>query len=293
MIRSMTGFGKAERETAEKKITVELRSLNSRQLDLNIKIPAIYRDRETIMRNEIASLLKRGKTDLSIYIDSKGIDNIPVINTGVVKYYVEQLHETGKGLGVGDYSPLEMMKLAMRMPDILTSKKLEPDEKEWDDVYSTFLSALEQLDSYRIQEGEAMKSDLENRITSIEKNLSEINPFEEKRIENIRGRLQQNMKEFFNNNSVDRNRFEQEIIYYLEKLDITEEKVRLLNHIEYFRETLNSEEPSGKKIGFITQEIGREINTIGSKANDFNIQKLVVQMKDELEKIKEQSLNIL
>lgn len=289
----MTGFGKAERETAEKKITVELRSLNSRQLDLNTKIPAIYRDRETIMRNEIASVLKRGKTDLSIYIDSKGIDNIPVINTGVVKYYVEQLHETGKALGMGDYSPLEMMKLAMRMPDTLTSKKLEPDEKEWDDVYNTFLSALEQLDSYRIQEGEAMKTDLENRITSIERNLSEINPFEEKRIENIRGRLQQNMKEFFNNNSVDRNRFEQEIIYYLEKLDITEEKVRLLNHIEYFRETLNSEEPSGKKIGFITQEIGREINTIGSKANDFNIQKLVVQMKDELEKIKEQSLNIL
>ncbi len=293
MIKSMTGFGKAECELEDKKLTIELRSLNSRQLDVNIKIPAIYRGRETALRNEIATRVKRGKADLTIQIDSKGTDNISRINSTVVRHYVEQLSKTGKELGLGNPDPLEMMKLAMRMPDTLTNEKTEPGEKEWESVFGSFMTALDQLDRYRIQEGEAMKSDMKERILAIEENLSAIDQFEGARIDNIRKRLQQNLQEFLNKNNVDRNRFEQEIIYYLEKLDITEEKVRLSNHIAYFRETLEAKESEGKKLGFIGQEIGREINTIGSKANDFNIQKLVVQMKDELEKIKEQSLNIL
>ena len=185
------------------------------------------------------------------------------------------------------------MKMAIRMPDTLVHEKPEEDENEWEMVYGSFRVALDELARFRIQEGTAMKAELENSIRVIEENLSAIEKFEGNRIDNVRKRLQQNLQEFFNNNNVDRNRFEQEIIYYLEKLDISEEKVRLINHMAYFRETLEEEEPVGKKLGFISQEIGREINTIGSKANDFNIQKLVVQMKDELEKIKELSLNIL
>ena len=185
-----------------------------------------------------------------------------------------------------------MLKISLRLPDTYASEKQDLDEVEWEAVYGSFLNALEQLDNYRIQEGEAMKTDLEIRINSIEENLGSVEEFEEQRIENIRNKLRQNMQEHFNSNLIDNNRFEQEIIYYIEKIDISEEKVRLKNHISYFRETLG-EEQAGKKLAFISQEMGREINTIGSKANDFNIQKLVVKMKDDLEKIKEQSLNIL
>ncbi|MGF1585475.1 MAG: YicC/YloC family endoribonuclease [Bacteroidales bacterium] len=293
MIRSMTGFGKSECDLADKKITIELRSLNSRQLDINLKIPSIYRDKETILRNEIALHLNRGKVDLTIHFDQTSAGFMSRINTPVVTKYAKQLQETGRELGMKEYDPLEMLKMAMRLPDTITNEKTEADENEWTLVFSSFLTALEQINKFRIQEGDAMHADLVNRINTIEQLLSDVDQFETSRIEIIRNRLQQNLNEFFSNNSVDRNRFEQEIIFYLEKLDITEEKVRLKNHIEYFRETLKSEEPGGKKLGFISQEMGREINTIGSKANDFNIQKIVVQMKDELEKIKEQSLNLL
>jgi uncharacterized protein (TIGR00255 family) len=293
MIRSMTGFGKSELELADKKITIELRSLNSRQMDINLKLPAIYRDRESLLRNEIAQKLNRGKIDAAVYFDNTGTDAIPRINSKVVKFYAEQLQATGRELGMKTGDPLEIMKLAMRMPDTLTNERSEPDENEWNMIYSSFLEAIEQTDNFRIQEGKALESDLVDRLTSIGQLLSSITGFEKGRIENIRKKLQQNLNEFFNNSSVDRNRFEQELIFYLEKFDITEEKVRLQNHIDFFRETMNADEPAGKKLGFIAQEMGREINTIGSKANDFNIQKLVVQMKDELEKIREQSLNLL
>ncbi len=293
MIKSMTGYGKAECEIAGKKIIIELRSLNSKQLDLNIKLSSVYREKEPVTRTDIASRLKRGKIDLVIYADYKGADSIPTINVEVVKNYVEQLKKTGGEIGLDEYNPLEMMKIAMRLPDTYVSEKPDLDEAEWEAVYKAFLSALEQLDNYRIQEGEAMRADLDNRINSIEKHLAGIGQFEEKRIESIRKRIRQNLQEYLNSSIIDRDRFEQEIIYYLEKIDISEEKVRLENHIAYFRETLREEEQTGKKLGFISQEIGREINTIGSKANDFNIQKLVVKMKDDLEKIKEQSLNIL
>jgi uncharacterized protein (TIGR00255 family) len=293
MVRSMTGFGKSERELAEKKITIELRSLNSRQLDINLKLPAIYRDKENLLRNEIAQKLNRGKIDAVIYIDNTGTDAVPRINSKVVKFYAEQLLSTGRELGMEADDPLEIMKLAMRMPDTLTNERTEPDENEWNMVYSCFLEAIEQTDHFRIQEGKALETDLVDRITTIGQLLSSIAGFEQGRIENIRKKLHQNLNEFFNNSSIDRNRLEQELIFYLEKLDITEEKVRLQNHIDFFRETLKSNEQAGKKLGFIAQELGREINTIGSKANDFNIQKIVVQMKDELEKIREQSLNLL
>ncbi len=294
----MTGFGKAECELAGTRVTVEIRSLNSRQLDINLKLPAVYREKEALLRNQIASRLIRGKIDVTILIDQVATDQVatdqlPFINKAVVKHYFEELKKTTKVLNIKENYPLEMMKMALRMPDTLINYRIVPDEKEWETVYSSFLEAVDRTDKYRAGEGEAMKSDLQNRISAIEACLLEIDRFEGTRIENIRTRLQQNLNEFLSNNNIDRNRFEQEIIFYLEKLDITEEKVRLKNHLDYLKDTLNGEEASGKKLGFISQELGREINTIGSKANDFNIQKLVVQMKDDLEKIKEQSLNIL
>ncbi len=293
MIKSMTGFGKAVCETSGKKITIEIRTLNSRNLDINIKLPAIYRDHESTLRNQVASKLNRGKTDIMIQVDQTGTEHTTKINRTVVKHYAAELNRTARELDISINDPVETLKIVMRMPDTLVSEQSLPDKSEWDTVYNSFIEALNETDNYRIAEGKAMQSDLENRIMLIEISLTSIDQFEAKRIETIRDRLQQNLGEFVGSNNIDRNRLEQEIIFYLEKLDITEEKVRLRNHIDYLRETLSGKEPSGKKVGFITQEIGREINTIGSKANDFNIQKLVVQMKDELEKIKEQSLNIL
>ncbi len=212
MIKSMTGYGKAECEIAGKKIIIELRSLNSRQLDLNIKLSSAYREKEPVTRTDIASRLKRGKIDLVIYADYKGADSIPAINVEVVKNYVEQLKKTGGEIGLDEYNPLEMMKIAMRLPDTYVSEKPDLDEAEWDAVYKAFLSALEQLDNYRIQEGEAMRADLDNRINSIEKHLAGIGQFEEKRIESIRKRIRQNLQEYLNSSINDRDRFEQEII---------------------------------------------------------------------------------
>ncbi len=293
MIKSMTGFGKAVCELPGKKVTIEIRSLNSRHLDINLKIPGIYREKETLFRTDISHTMSRGKVDLVITIDHTGTEHIPEINRKAVKHYFQELSKTAAELRItGDHN-LELMKLAMRMPDILVSAKQAPRQDEWEKVYQVFREALGQVDEFRWDEGNAMKKDLERRIESIEASLAEIDRFEAGRIDTVRSRLQQNLNEFFSNNNVDRNRFEQEIIYYIEKFDITEEKVRLANHIDYFRNSLSLKDPAGKKLGFITQEMGREINTIGSKANDFNIQKLVVQMKDDLEKIKEQSLNIL
>ncbi len=293
MIKSMTGFGKAECSLPGKTVTLELRSLNSKQLDVNFKIPSAYREKESVFRNEIALRFKRGKIDLMIHTDHHQADQAPEINREVIKKYTDQLTGICTELGIKNTDKFELMKIAMRMPEIYSSNKSGPEESEWENLFNSFHLAAGQLDDYRLQEGKALAGDLEKRISSIEKHLHDIDKFESKRIKTVRGRLEQNLKEFFNNNNIDRNRFEQEIIYYLEKLDITEEKVRLSNHIDYFRQTLTGVEPAGKKLGFISQEIGREINTIGSKANDFEIQKLVVHMKDELEKIKEQALNIL
>ncbi len=290
----MTGFGKADCELAGKRITIEIRSLNSRQLDISIKLPAAYREKEALLRNHIASKLIRGKIDVTISIDLvDSADQVSFINKAAIKHYLDELKKTTKELNIKGNDPWEMMKIALRMPDTLTYYQTGPDKKEWNTIYEGFLNAVERADKYRSEEGEAMKSDLQNRISAIETSLKAIERFEGMRIETIRARLDQRLNEFLSVNNIDKNRFEQEIIFYLEKLDITEEKVRLKNHIDYLKDTLNGEEASGKKLGFISQEMGREINTIGSKANEFNIQKLVVQMKDDLEKIKEQLLNIL
>ncbi len=288
----MTGFGKASAEYKDKKITIEIKSLNSKQSDVNIRMPQQYKEKELVLRNELIQHLNRGKIDLSVWIEGGEGDKTIQFNEGLIKEYYEQLERVSKTIN----QPLEneqVMQIIMRMPDVLKTEQKELDEKEWEVILKTVKEAIKQLNTFRLQEGEMLAKDFEKRIGRIVDFLNLIKPFEKERIEKIRERINQNLKEFIESQDVDKNRFEQEIIFYLEKFDITEEKVRLRNHTSYFLETLKKEEMPGKKLGFITQEIGREINTIGSKANHAEIQKLVVQMKDELEKIKEQLLNIL
>jgi len=291
MIRSMTGYGKAEFETGNKKVTVELKSLNSKQLDINSRIPAIYREKDLVIRKVISERLVRGKMDFSIYIENLGTESNSVINESIVTSYFNQLSKIQKNLGIAVSG--EVMQSILRLPDSVKTVYEELKEEEWDNIYEKFLGVVEALDQFRIQEGAALDKDIRANIAEIEKLLKEVEPFEQKRIENVKSKITDSLKEFDLNGNMDKNRFEQELIYYMEKLDINEEKVRLTNHCEYFLETLSSDEPIGKKLGFIAQEIGREINTLGSKANESNIQRIVVQMKDALERIKEQSLNVL
>ena len=290
MIKSMTGYGKAECELKDRKVIVEVKSLNSKNLDLYTKIPGIYREKELEIRNLVSKKLLRGKVEFVLYYEVSDENKATTINTGVIKNYVYQLKEIATELNLQSE---QLLQMAIRLPDTLNTDKEEIDENEWKIVTSTIENALDQLDDFRTQEGKYLKDDMEQRIKVIEKKKNEIAPFELDRTEKIKSKLKENLNKSFDENEYDKNRFEQELIYYLEKLDITEEKVRLTNHCNYFLEMLNESESNGKKLGFISQEIGREINTIGSKANDSDIQKLVVLMKNELEKIKEQMLNIL
>ncbi len=290
MIKSMTGYGKAECELRDRKIIVEIKSLNSKNLDLHTKIPGIYREKELDIRNHISKKLLRGKVEFVLYYEVSDENKATTINSGVIKNYVNQLKEIATELNLQSE---QLLQMAIRLPDTLNTEKEEIDENEWKIVISTIETALDQLDSFRTQEGKYLKDDIEQRIKAIEERKNEITPFELNRTEKIKSKLKEGLNKSFDEKEYDKNRFEQELIYYLEKLDITEEKVRLTNHCNYFLEMLNEPESNGKKLGFISQEIGREINTIGSKANDSDIQKLVVLMKDELEKIKEQMLNIL
>ncbi len=286
MIKSMTGFGKSILQLPTKKITIEVKSLNSKNLDLNARIPSQYREKELEMRKTIAKALERGKVDFSLYVEVTGEENSTKINEEIVKDYIKQLeaiHNSGE--------KLEMMKMAVRMPDALKTERAEVDEKEFEAIKNGLLDALKAIESYRLDEGKALEKDFNIRIQNIEKLLEKVIEIDPQRIEGVRERLHKAVSEL--KEQVDENRFEQELVYYLEKFDITEEKVRLNNHLEYFTTTINSNDSNGKKLGFITQEIGREINTIGSKSNYAPMQQLVVQMKDELEKIKEQLLNIL
>jgi uncharacterized protein (TIGR00255 family) len=288
----MTGFGKASAEYDDKKITIEIKSLNSKQGDINIRMPQHYKEKELVLRNELIQSLNRGKIDLSVWIEGGESDKTIQFNENLIKEYYAQLEKVSKIIK----QPIEneqVMQIIMRMPDVLKTEQKELDENEWDIILKTTKEALEQLDIFRVQEGKMLEKDFAKRIERIVGFLNEIKPYEKERIDKVRERINQNLKEFVENQDVDKNRFEQEIIFYLEKFDITEEKVRLRNHTAYFLETMKKEDMPGKKLGFITQEIGREINTVGSKANHAEIQKLVVQMKDELEKIKEQLLNIL
>jgi uncharacterized protein (TIGR00255 family) len=287
----MTGFGKAVCELSGKKITVEIKSLNSKQFDLNVKLPQKYKDKEILIRNELSKLLERGKIDLTLNEDLKGAENPPVINKFAVESYYRSLKETHERLGLPVTD--RIMQIIMRLPGSLITEEEEPDEAEWEMIYKELLRAAGQLLDYRLKEGQSLEKDINNRIVNIINISSEIDKFEKQRLYNIRARINSNIIEYLGDQAVDKNRLEQELVYYIEKLDITEEKVRLASHCKYFTETVASEPSAGKKLGFIVQEIGREINTIGSKAYDADIQRIVVRMKDELEKVKEQLLNIL
>ena len=281
----MTGFGKAITQLPSKKITIELKSLNSKNLDLNVRIPSFYREKELELRNTIARLLLRGKIDLGLYVELNGEETLASINQAVVRQYMKQLAQVVPG------SEVELLKVAMRLPDTLVTEKDEIDAEEYNAILGALDQALELLDQYRIDEGQVLKSDFDLRVKNIQEYLDQVEAIDPERMEGVRERLIKNVSDL--KAEVDENRFEQELTYYLEKYDITEEKVRLKNHLDYFVKTMNSSESNGKKLGFISQELGREINTIGSKSNYAPMQQIVVRMKDELEKIKEQLLNVL
>ncbi len=292
MIQSMTGFGKAVKDIDNKKLTVEIRALNSKQADINTKVPALYREKEMELRNLLAKRLGRGKIELNFWIEEQESTATIVFNKPIIQDYYKQLRETTQILDY-DAENENILEIIMRMPDVLKTETKELDENEWAQILNTVEDALAEIEKFRNQEGKVLQEDFLKRIAKIEDLLQQVEPFEKERIEKVKTRISQHINEHLNDLEIDQNRFEQELIYYLEKFDITEEKVRLKNHCRYFVETLNQEQTQGKKLGFITQEIGREINTLGSKANHSEIQKIVVQMKDELEKIKEQVLNVL
>ena len=291
MIRSMTGYGKAETLLPDKKLTIEVRALNSKQLDTNTRIPSLYKEKELEIRKLIASALERGKVECSFFYELSTETSSGTINEMVVKGYYEQLSKISEELGLK--ASQELLSIAMRMPDTIRTDRTELEEEEWNSVKEGLLLALTQVNSFRLQEGESLDKDLRERIVSITARLADIEKLEGDRIARIRERIGNNLEEYIGKEGKDENRFEQELIFYMEKLDISEEKVRLANHLSYFLETMENEGPAGKKLGFISQELGREINTLGSKANHVDIQRLVVEMKDELERIKEQILNVL
>lgn len=285
MIKSMTGFGKNVIQLPTKKISIELKSLNSKSLDLNARIPSLYREKELYMRNTIANSLERGKIDFSLYIEITGEETTTQVNEGVVKQYIKQL----KNIVSGD--EIELLKMAVRLPDALKTERDEIDENEFQVIEKALLDALKEINTFRTEEGKVLERDFVERIHNIKALLEEVKKIDPERLASVRERLEKAVSEI--KETVDENRFEQELIYYLEKYDITEEKVRLENHLDYFMQAVKSDDSNGKKLGFISQEIGREINTMGSKANFAPMQQIVVQMKDELEKIKEQLLNVL
>lgn len=291
MIRSMTGYGKAECELSQKKITIEVKSLNSKQLDLNTRMPGVYREKDLEVRKEISDKLIRGKVDFSIYAESMGTESNAAINGPIVKNYYKQLSEISNELGIAVNK--NALQIIMGLPEVVKTERDELDEEEWKTILNSIREALGTLDNFRVREGNSLRSDIMLNINVITSLLAQVGQYEQERTDRVKARILDGLKDFAGTESIDNNRLEQEMIFYLEKLDLNEEKVRLGNHCDYFLETLELDEPVGKKLGFIAQEIGREINTLGSKANHAEIQKLVIQMKDALEKIKEQLLNAL
>ncbi len=282
----MTGFGKATLQLPTKKITVEIKSLNSKGLDLNVRMPSTYREMELGLRNQISQSLERGKIDFSLYLEVTGEETTSKINAPIIKAYIAQMKEI---LPEADLT--ELMKMAVRMPDALKTEREEIEETEWAEIQKTISEALININQFRKDEGQALENEFKTRIANIQQLMDRAVSYDPERIETVKTRLRTALDEL--EATVDENRFEQELIFYLEKYDITEEKVRLGNHLDYFLTTLNGNEANGRKLGFITQEMGREINTMGSKSNHSEMQKIVVMMKDELEKIKEQVLNVL
>ena len=290
MVKSMTGFGKGEAALQNKKITVEILSLNSKQLDLGLRLPAVYRQSEYEIRNIIARTIQRGKVDVFVTVESQAVETPARINKEVFREYLHQMTDTLAFAGIdADYDAI--VPVIMRLPEVVSTETESISDEEHAALIAATEAAAARLDAFRMQEGAILIADLLGRVDRIESYKEEVVPFEKARTETIKARILDNLEKL--QADVDRNRLEQEMIFYLEKLDITEEKVRLANHCRYFREVAAGEEGAGRKLGFIAQEMGREINTMGSKANESNIQILVVKMKDELEKIKEQVLNIL
>ncbi|WKX78116.1 YicC/YloC family endoribonuclease [Zobellia laminariae] len=285
MIQSMTGFGKYVVQLPTKKITVELKSLNSKSLDLNARMPSAYREKELELRKTIASSLMRGKVDFGLYLELTSGETSTEVNESAVKNYMKQL----KNIADGD--DIKLLDMALRMPDSLKTAREDIDETEYESIKLALTEALKEINTFRSEEGEVLERDFIERIQNLQSLLEQVKTMDPDRQSDVRERLNKAVSDL--KADVDANRFEQELIYYLEKYDITEEKVRLANHLDYFTSTLESDDSNGKKLAFIAQEIGREINTIGSKANYAPMQQLVVQMKDELEKIKEQMLNVL
>ncbi|QXP56381.1 YicC family protein [Cellulophaga sp. HaHa_2_95] len=285
MIQSMTGFGKHVIQLPSKKITIEIKSLNSKSLDLNARIPSSYKEKELQLRKTIATALVRGKVDFSLYVENTGDETTSVINEVVVRQYMKQLS------AIANVEDTHLLEMAIRMPDAMKTEREDIDEQEFVAIEEALVVALKEINIFRSEEGQVLDDDFVTRITTIKNLLIDVEKLDVDRLSTIRERLEKAVADLAVN--LDANRFEQELIYYLEKYDITEEKVRLTNHLDYFITTLKSVDSNGRKLGFICQEIGREINTIGSKANFAPLQQVVVQMKDELEKIKEQMLNVL
>lgn len=290
MIQSMTGFGKASVELPTKKITVEIKSLNSKQFDLSVRMPNIYKEYELIIRNLISQQLERGKIDFSIYVENTSKETTSQINQSILESYYNQIKESSEKLGID--VPSDWFQVLLRLPEALKHEVQEADEEEWLQVEKAVKQAMNQLVEFRIQEGKMLEELFKTKIANIENLLVEIEKYESERIDKVKTRIVEALEKI-ENFDYDKNRFEQELIYHIEKLDINEEKSRLTNHLNYFIETMKAKNSQGKKLGFITQEIGREINTMGSKSNHAQMQQVVVQMKDELEQIKEQVLNVL
>ena len=291
MIQSMTGFGKVTAELPTQKVTVEIKALNSKQLDLSTRIPSIYKEKEMQIRSRLLQTLERGKVDFAIYIEYIGKEASSQINQEAVMSYFAQLKELSDKLGISAPSSWDELQLVLRMPDVIKTDPVEVDEDEWNVVKQAIDEAIQHLCDFRIQEGAMLQKLFTQKVSNIAALLNDVEPYEKERIEKIKGRILDNLEKLAVD--YDKNRFEQEMIYYIEKLDVNEEKNRLDNHLKYFLETMETGHGQGKKLGFIAQEMGREINTLGSKSNHADMQKIVVRMKDELEQIKEQVLNVL
>lgn len=291
MIRSMTGFGSASVQVGNKTILAEIKSVNSKFFDLSLRLPSVFREKELEIRTELNRTIERGKVECTVSIESPEAQRRATFNIELLKAYHEELKTVQQALNLKE-TP-ELLRTLLNMPDVMVTEKNGLSEEDWKALQQALQGATNAFDVFRQKEGSTLKVDLEQRVVAIRDNMVRLEPFEKSRIEQVRKKLQTSLEEFVQVSEIDRNRFEQELIYYLEKLDITEEKVRLKSHCDFFLKTMNEELSSGKKLSFIAQEIGREINTIGSKSNDAAMQKIVVDMKDDLEKIKEQVLNII
>ncbi|MFL3663855.1 MAG: YicC/YloC family endoribonuclease [Flavobacteriales bacterium] len=290
MIKSMTGFGKSATSINQKKISIEIRSLNSKQADISVRIPAVYKEKELELRAKINQHLERGKIEFNLYVEQTTSTPNYQINESLFKNYYNELKSLADELG----EQSDLIKIVAGMPDVFQKEEKQAlDESEWQTIVELTTKALQDIDAYRTDEGNTLQKEMELRINNIQQLLKKVELYEKERVITVRERITAHLEEIVNGNQIDKDRLEQELVFYIEKFDVSEEKQRLQSHLDYFMDTMNDKDSQGKKLGFISQEMGREINTLGSKANHSELQKIVVEMKDELEKIKEQILNIL